>query len=145
MNITREQGALTLNTQSEDVSLKTVVLQPWGHLTEIREAAFRTALVQAIAQADSVIVDLLWVEAIDDQGMETLLAGMRQAHALGKSLVFLAMDAATRTALDKSWSQQRDTDLPQQTDLFSPEFEQFLDSYKAAKIAGAVALDLENS
>ncbi|MGV0024917.1 STAS domain-containing protein [Phormidesmis priestleyi] len=122
------------------MSPKTVVLQPWGHLTEIRGATFRTALARAIAQADSVVVDLLWVEAIDDQGVATLLAGMRQADALGKSLVFLAMDAATRTALDKSWRQQRDTDSPQKTDLFSPEFEQFLDGYKAAKIASAVML-----
>jgi anti-anti-sigma regulatory factor len=143
MSTARNYGTLTLNAQPEDA--ETVVLQPCGRLTGIGGATFRTTLAQAIAQADSVVVDLLWVEAIDEQGVATLLAGMRQAYALGKSLAFLGMDAATRTALDKIWGQQRDQDLPTQQDLFTPEFEQFLDGYKEAKIAGAESLDLKNS
>ncbi len=143
MNTTRDQRTLTPNTQLEDPA-ETIVLQPCGRLTGIGGATFWTTLAQAIAQSDSVVVDLLWVEAIDDRGVVTLMAGMRQAHALGKSLAFLGMDAATRTALDKSWEQQRDITLSTQVDLFAPEFEQFLEGYKAAKAAGAAAF-LKNS
>ncbi|KAM3095904.1 STAS domain-containing protein [Phormidesmis sp. 146-12] len=128
----------TLNAQPED-AIDTVVLQPCGRLTGIGGATFRTTLARAIAQSTSVVVDLLWVEAIDDQGVATLLAGMRQACAAGRSLAFLGMDAITRTALDKGWEQQRDVVSSTQIDLFSPEFEQFLDGYKAAKAARATA------
>ena len=109
---------------------KTIVLQPRGALLGEVKAAFEIGLEQAIVQAEAIVVDLLWVTRINAEGIAVFLTGMKQAQAVGKSLSFLAMDAATRTALDAVWTEQRDTQTSPQTDLFTPNFEQFLDHHK---------------
>ncbi|NJR52008.1 MAG: STAS domain-containing protein [Leptolyngbyaceae cyanobacterium CSU_1_3] len=129
--------SLRFSALEAEASLETVVLQPYGRLVGISGANFRITLAQAIAQAAIVMVDLLWVEVIDEQSIAVLLAAMRQARSSGKALSFLSMDAATRSALDASWEQQRNIDSPVQTDCFTPGFEQFLDGYREAKLAGS--------
>jgi anti-anti-sigma regulatory factor len=129
--------SLRFSAFEEETSLETVVLQPYGRLVGISGANFRMTLAQTIAQAAIVVVDLLWVEAIDEQSVAVLLAAMRQARSSGKVLSFLSMDASTRNALDASWEHQRNIDQPVQTDCFTPGFEQFLDGYREAKIAGS--------
>ena len=115
-------------------SFKTVVLQPPRALLGEAGVTFQSSLEQAIVDAAAVIVDLLWVNRVDDQGIAILLAGMKRAQASGKSLVFLAMDGATRVALDAVWEQQRKAEASPQTDWFTPDFEQFLDNHKSAKV-----------
>ena len=110
---------------------KTVVLQPRGEV----KVDFEISLEQAIAEAEAVIVDLLWVTRVDAEGISVLLTGMNQAQAIGKTLSFLAMDAPTRTALDAVWAQQRETEASPQTDLFTPAFEQFLDNHKNTQVS----------
>ncbi|PSB19419.1 hypothetical protein C7B65_10880 [Phormidesmis priestleyi ULC007] len=114
---------------------KTVVLQPRGALLGEVKTAFEISLEQAIVEAEAVIVDLLWVTRIDAEGISVLLAGMKQAQAIGKCLSFLAMDATTRTALDAVWAQQRETEASPQADLFTPNFEQFLDNHKNTQVS----------
>lgn len=109
---------------------RTVVLQPRGALLGEVKTAFEIGLEQAIVEAEAVIVDLLWVSRIDAEGIVILLAGMKQAQAIGKSLSFLAMDVKTRTSLDAVWVQQREAEASRQTDSFTPAFEQFLDGHK---------------
>ncbi len=113
---------------------KTVVLQPRGALLGGAGVTFQSSLDQAIVEAAAVIVDLLWINRVDDQGIAILLAGMKRAQASGKSLAFLAMDEATRAALDIVWEQHREAEASPQTDFFTPDFEQFLDDYKSAKV-----------
>ncbi len=120
--------------ESLSESSKTVVLQPRGVLLGEAGVAFQSSLDQAIVDATAVIVDLLWVNRVDDQGIAILLAGMKRAQASGKSLAFLAMDGATRVALDAVWEQQREAEASPQTDWFTPNFEQFLDNHKSAKV-----------
>ncbi len=114
-------------------SSETVILQPPGALLGEAGVTFQSSLNQAIVEAAAVIVDLLWVDRVDKQGIAILIAGMKRAQASGKSLAFLAMDRATRTALDTVWEQQRAAEASLQADWFTPDFEQFLDNYKSAK------------
>jgi anti-anti-sigma regulatory factor len=116
----------------EEVCPGTVVLQPYGGLSGMNGMTFQANLQKAIAQAEAVIVDLLWIDTIDQTGITIFLSAMKQAHSLGKSLSFLAMDTATRIALDKVWEQQQ-TAASAQADWFTPEFERFLDNYKKVR------------
>ncbi len=115
-------------------SSEMVVLQPSGALLGEAGLMFQSDLEQAIVDGTAVIVDLLWVDRVDEQGIAILIAGMKRAQLSGKSLVFLAMDGATRTALDAIWEQQRAAEAPLQADWFRPDFEQFLDNYKSANL-----------
>lgn len=137
MEISNHADKLSIVDNIESVSErspKTVVLQPRGALLGGAEVTFQSSLAQAIVEAAAVIVDLLWVNSVDDQGIAILLAGMKRAQTSGKSLAFLAMDGTTRAALDAVWEQQRKAEASPQTDRFTPNFEQFLDDYKNAKV-----------
>jgi len=136
MEISNHVAELSIvdDIESLSESPKTVVLQPHGALLGEAGVTFQSSLDQAIVDAAAVIVDLLWVNRVDDQGIAILLAGMKRAQASGKSLAFLAMDEATRAALDAVWEQQRKAKASPQTDRFTPNFEQFLDDHKNAKV-----------
>ena len=121
---------LDIDKPLSEMPPRTVVLQPRGALLGEVKTAFEIGLEQAIVEAEAVIVDLLWVSRIDAEGIAILLAGMKQAQAIGKSLSFLAMDVKTRTSLDAVWVQQREAEASRQTDSFTPAFEQFLDGHK---------------
>ena len=121
---------LDIDKPLSEMPPRTVVLQPRGALLGEVKTAFEIGLEQAIVEAEAVIVDLLWVSRIDAEGIVILLAGMKQAQAIGKSLSFLAMDVKTRTSLDAVWVQQREAEASRQTDSFTPAFEQFLDGHK---------------
>lgn len=117
---------LILDEAADKISPKTIVLQPVGQLTD---ATFQQSLDQAIAQADAIVIDLLRVEKVDHLGITLLLNRLHQARSSGKSLSFLSMDRATQIQLDATWEQQRAAEMSEQTDIFTPEFEQFLDQY----------------
>jgi anti-anti-sigma regulatory factor len=128
-------GELLLDETANKIAPSMVVLQPNGSLSEVTGTPFKASLGQAIAQADSIVIDLLWIDTIDQAGLSILLSGMTQASKLGKSLSFLSMDQRTRCALDSSWEKLRVADAPAQMDVFAPEFEQFLDLYRTEGIA----------
>lgn len=123
-------GELLLDETADKIAPSMVVLQPSGSLSEFTGRPFQASLGKAIAQADSIVVDLLWIETIDQAGLSILLSGMTQASKLGKSLSFLSMDQKTRCTLDSIWEKLRAADAPAQMDVFAPEFEQFLDLYR---------------
>lgn len=127
-------GELILNSTADRACPTTVVLQPNGNLSDLTGTSFRTRLGDAIAQADAIVVDLLWIDTIDQAGLSILLSGMTQAVKLGKSLSFLSMNQQTRSTLDSSWGKLRDLNASAQVDVFTPEFEQFLDNYRVSEV-----------
>ncbi len=107
----------------------TIVLQPNGALDAMSSADFQKVLETALATvAVGVIVDLLWVDAIDTHGIAALAAGVQQSVILGKVLTFQSMDVRTRLALEHEWYRQRDLSFGPWSDLFKQDLEQFLDS-----------------
>ncbi|MGI0494384.1 STAS domain-containing protein [Alkalinema pantanalense CENA528] len=109
----------------ETAQTSTIVLQPYA-LTGLDGDRFQNSLEQALQEGESVIVDLLWVDSVEDEALSLLLAGMQQALALNKPLSFLGMDGTTRAALDHLWEQQREQDHLMRDEVFTAEFESFL-------------------
>jgi anti-anti-sigma regulatory factor len=50
---------------------------------------------------DTVVVDLVSVNVIKTEGIRSLMAGMKQAAALGKTLSLEFVDAVTRMILEE--------------------------------------------
>lgn len=98
------------------------VLQPRGVLNHLTSSAFLTEVAVALEQAsEQVIVDLLWVDTIDEQGMAMLVASLEQAAVLGKKLVLHSLDYRTRTSLTAAVHRQSDADDWEH--WFNPAFE----------------------
>lgn len=107
----------------------TIALQPTGPLDKANSLAFQKMLEDSLEQAtEAVIVDMLWIESTDSNGIAVLVAGIQRAAALGKSLSFLSMDRLTRTALETEWNRQRELNFGPWNDLFAQDLEQFLDN-----------------
>ncbi|MEQ8972005.1 MAG: STAS domain-containing protein [Coleofasciculus sp. C1-SOL-03] len=87
---------------SSNLRPSTVVLRPSGCLDSARSPAFRQSLEQALDLAtDTVVVDLVSVNVIKAEGIRSLMAGMKQAAALGKTLSLEFVDAVTRMILEE--------------------------------------------
>lgn len=119
---------LIVEEVSDKAPPKMAILQPQGLLSD---RTFQNSLEQAISQADTIVIDLLWTPQVDSAGVAVLLAGLQQAKSVGKLISFLSMDAQTQAALDAGWEKQRLQDRADQTNLFAPAFEQFLDNYRS--------------
>ncbi len=131
MNTVHTVSHLASNLESApDQPLSTVVLQPQGSLGNPATPAFANSLNQALDHSNEVIVDLLWVNQVDEAGIALLLASMAKAKSQHKLLSFLGMDGATRAILDAVLDHQHDLAATVQSDWFMPDFEQFLETYK---------------
>jgi anti-anti-sigma regulatory factor len=115
----------------QPLAMATVVLQPHGSLNSLANPTFANSLNQALDQANEVIVDLLWVDEVDATGIDLFVTSMAKAKSQGKLLSFLGMDGATRARLDGVLDQQHDLTSTVQSECFMPDFEQFLETYKA--------------
>jgi len=103
------------------------VLQPRGRLDQTSSPTLQLILEQSLHQAtEAVILDLIWVEAIDSVGLEVLKSGVRLAHRLSKALSFHAVSAPTRAALDLEKATLRALSLGKWAEVWQHEFEQFL-------------------
>ena len=132
MNTIHTMSHFSPALESDDAhSLSTVVLQPQGSLGSEADVTFADSLNRALDQSLEVIVDLLWVEKVDHVGIALLLTSIEKAKSQGKLLSFLSMDGATRTTLDAVLDQQHDLTSTVQSECFMPDFEQFLETYKA--------------
>jgi anti-anti-sigma regulatory factor len=110
----------------------TLVLQPMGHLDRTAYQEFRALLESALDQpVYEVIIDFLWVETVDEHGIQTLLAGMERAAKLGKTISFAAMSCSIRAAVEAEWDRQRQLRLGSWQDLFGSDLEEFLDAQLA--------------
>jgi anti-anti-sigma regulatory factor len=106
----------------------TIVVQPSCDLDQTSVDDFQMGLESALAQAsDAVIVDFLWVQKTDAQGVAVIVSAIEQAAALGKSLSFHAMNRPTRAAMEAEWDRQRQARFSTWIDDCGTELEQFLD------------------
>jgi anti-anti-sigma regulatory factor len=104
----------------------TLVLQPMGHLSQDRASSFQVTLTEALQQANSVVIDFLWVTAVAADGLAVLLAGLQFAESLGKDLSFYSADADTYAVLQAQRYQRRSLSLDQGTVVCQPGFSEFL-------------------
>ncbi|MBD2085281.1 hypothetical protein H6F52_09800 [Coleofasciculus sp. FACHB-542] len=87
----------------QEIRPSTVVLRPSGCLDSITSPAFSKSLEQALELAtDTVVVDLLSVNAVKRDGVKCLLTGMKRAVALGKNLSIEFLDVATQAVLESA-------------------------------------------
>lgn len=122
-------STLTPESSVESNHPQTIVLQPNCELTWASSQSFQRSLEEAIElTTESVIVDLLWVDEIDTDGIRVLVAGIEKAECLGKVISFQAMDNQTRTAMEAEWERQRQIHFGSWTDVFDTDLERFLDN-----------------
>lgn len=113
-----------------DVKPTILILQPEGSLHEATSHDFQQMLEQALEQvSETVMVDFLWVEAIDAHGIAALVAGLQCAADLGKVLLFQSMNDRDRTALETAWGCQQEVSVGAWTHTFSRDFDLFLDNF----------------
>jgi anti-anti-sigma regulatory factor len=119
-------GSMT-KPDPETTKSNTIVLQPKGCLDSMAVLDFQIHLEQALEKAAlGVVVDFQQVEAVAPEGIATLARGLELAAILGKSIVFLSMDLASRSGLTVEWMRSREICFGPWGDLFEGEFEQFL-------------------
>ncbi len=105
-----------------------LVLQPIGHLDSTNYQEFQMLLETALTQSDKgVIVDFLWVEVVDEWGIQTLVSGIERAAKLGKTISFTAMNYSIQVAMEAEWDRRRDIRFGSWQDLFGSDLEQFLE------------------
>jgi anti-anti-sigma regulatory factor len=118
----------------EEAMPHTIVLQPNGCLNAVTSSKFQQELEQALeVTANAVIVDLLHVEAVEQEGVSALLAGIKLATSLNKSLSICSMSMKTRLALETERGRQRAVTLGSWSDLCKQEFETFLRTHSWAR------------
>jgi anti-anti-sigma regulatory factor len=129
MNTTMDSTPSTLNERP-----CTVVVQPVGFLDQANAAAVEQSLLQALELATTgVIVDLLWIETADADGICALIRSVEQAAELNKSIVFQSMSRRIQAAMEAEWEQRRMIRLGSWQDCFGSDLEQFLDNLKRGK------------
>ncbi|MBD2186224.1 STAS domain-containing protein [Planktothrix sp. FACHB-1355] len=86
---------------------RTVVLRPNGCLDNMSCPAFTKALEQALElTSDTVVVDLLWVDNVEAEGVNSLISGLKRAASLGKTLSLRFMDVGTQAAVEAACVRQ---------------------------------------
>ena len=122
--------ALTLPHLASAVRPSFLVLQPDGSLNQANSSDFQHGLESILEQAtDGVVVDLLWVGSLDAYGIAALVAGIQRATALGKRMLFQALDANNRLALETEWAQQQESSIGAWKHTFDSNLEAFLDDF----------------
>lgn len=110
-----------------------LVLQPIESLDRTNCREFQVLLDTTLDQAvNEVIIDFLWVEAVDDYGIQTLVSGIERAAKLGKAISFAAMSYSIQVAMEAEWDRQRDVRFGSWQDVFGADLERFLDEYMPA-------------
>lgn len=129
MKIVTDSITDTVDTSSmaEGSQPHTIVLQPTGCLDSSSSSSFRVQLEQALqAATNSVIVDLMRIEKVHQEGISVLAAGLRLATALEKGLSICSISASTRLVLQAEYNRQWEAGLGHWSDQFQEEFEFFL-------------------
>lgn len=116
----------TVKLDLKTTASNTIVLQPKGCLCGFATLDFQTALEQALETAsEKVVVDLEQVETVAPDAIAVFADGLELAAVLGKSLIFYAMDLASRKSLRAECSRSREICFGPWGNLFEREFEQF--------------------
>ncbi len=126
------------------VAERTVVLQPVA-LTGAAGVGFEVAFDEALQPAAVILVDLIWLDQVDQDGLMVLRDVMKRANAVGTTVSFLSMDAPTRQWMDQQWDQENAAVAVGRNDLFAPDFEQFLANYQARKEVTLLAVEIAST
>jgi len=102
-----------------------VVLQP-QNLDRGGCLEFQAALHNALQSAPAVIVDFIWLEAIDAGGIAILTDALHLAARLGKSIAFQGASFAVSTALAQELDRLRSNALGHWQQQCHSEFDLFL-------------------
>lgn len=103
-----------------------LILQPSGSLNQANSHKFQQELESTLEQVtDAVIVDLLWVDSTDADGIAALVAGIQRATVLGKYLSFQSMNVNAQIALETAWAQHQAITVGAWAHTFSSDLEAF--------------------
>ncbi|XHX80052.1 MAG: hypothetical protein RBJ76_09030 [Stenomitos frigidus ULC029] len=108
-----------------------LVLQPDDELLNQADSSELQHKLETMLEqvTDGVIVDLLWADAINVNGIAAMVAGLQRATALGKWMSFQSMSANSRPALETAWAQQQEVSAGAWSHIFSSDLEAFLDDF----------------
>lgn len=127
---------MQVSCPQENIS-ETIILQPQG-LSGALGQAFQQSLDGAMKGTPTIIVDLLWVEAIDSDGLHLLAQALLRSQTEGKDLTFLGLEHKAQVEIER---RIQTTPIPEPKDcysIFAPEFEAFLDRHRDAKASEAL-------
>ncbi|NEQ23779.1 MAG: STAS domain-containing protein [Microcoleus sp. SIO2G3] len=102
-----------------------VVLQP-RLLDRSQSLNFQAVLHQALHRAAGVIIDFIWIEAIDPAGVAVLKQAVHLAARLGKSIVFQGASATLSALLEQEQDRLRNHSLGDWQPQCNREFDAFL-------------------
>lgn len=115
----------------------TMILQPQG-LTGALGQAFQQSLDEALKSAPTVIVDLLWVESIEGDGLHVLAQAVLRSQTEGKELTFLGLEHQAQVEIERRIQKGPKVEAKDSYSIFAPEFEAFLDRYRDSKASAAL-------
>lgn len=112
-----------------------IVLQFRGVLDATTATDARQQIEQALHCAThAVIVDLLWVSAVTQEGFEALREGIERSLVLKKSLSFESAGSALQQQLDGAWTEQRSQTFGPWEHSLDQGFESFLQDCPHTKV-----------
>lgn len=104
-----------------------VILQPRGCLDAAHGAVLAQALEQILRSAPTaVMLDLMWIDAIDAAALTMLQAAAQLAKTLAVSLAFASVDWHTRQALEAALNRQQTVYTGSWSSTCRPDFQNFL-------------------
>jgi anti-anti-sigma regulatory factor len=121
----------------QESSSTTLILQPQG-LTGALGQAFQQSLEEAMKSAPTVIVDLLWVESIEGEGLQVLAQALLRSQTEGKELTFLGLEHKAQVEIERRIQKGPKVEAKDSYSIFAPEFEAFLDRHRDSKASAAL-------
>ncbi len=116
------------DAQQQPSVLATAIVLPPSPVSPCSQVQMFGQMLENILESavESVIVDLLWVEAMDATGVAVLVSAAEKASNLGKTLSFQSMNHEIRSAVEMEWDQRRQQRFGTWSDCFDTQLEQFL-------------------
>lgn len=123
----------------EPITSNTIILQPES-LHGSSGHAFQQSLEEALTHASGVIVDLLWVGAVDSDSINLLAQSMIRSQAFGKDITFLGLEHNAKLELEHriQCSVESSSCTTSGYGIFAPDFEAFLDRHRDLKASEAL-------
>lgn len=124
----------------EPIPSNTMILQPES-LHGSSGHAFQKSLEEALTHAGGVIVDLLWVETVDSDGINLLAQSMIRSQASGKDITFFGLEHNAKLELEHRIQCSVEPSACNSTlghGIFAPDFEAFLDRHRDLKASEAL-------
>ncbi len=121
----------------QESTSETIILQPQG-LSGALGQAFQESLDEAMKSTPTIIVDLLWVESIDGDGLHLLAQALLRSQTEGKDLTFLGLEHKAQLEIERRIQKAPSPEAKDSYSIFAPEFEAFLDRHRDSKASEAL-------